>query len=400
MNIARCAAIMAGLAMFGLAAISRPADAAPTITAKPAEVVFYTKSTTKQKTSEITWNADNILLLSVQVYYKTNGANETPFASGQKGTKVADFIKLNNTYEFCLWASNHTNKLTCTTVKTVYKKVVLDLGFIKEVDVTPRGHSVRIRFKTVRTSLPIVQLSKTAPKKVVPINDDDIPAFADGVEITSHFAGTGTSHETTFTDLDPNTEHFFVIAATDKATGLWFKVGGKFRTLKRRVAVTFSKVKIVDDSDDLSPGDLVFGFFMNGQNEPNGKPMTFGTHASTDSTKNANVSGSITNAPANLTLKAVGYDDDETEWVPIGPFIMILLNSCGTSAADPGMTEGENDCGEWTSGSTSLNLATLAKNAADPEKFSQSFKIQARPKGDDSEVAFDVTGTVSVTFVP
>lgn len=399
MNIPRCAPIVAALVIFSLT-ICRAAYAAPTITAKPAEVVFYTKSTKTQKSSEITWAADGVALPPIQVYYKTNGAGETLFATGQKGTKVADFIKLNNSYEFCLWAFGHTNKLKCVTVTTVYKKVQLDLGFIKEVDVKPRGHSVRISFTTVRTSLPIVQLSLTAPKKVIPIHDDDIAPFDPGVEITSQFAGVGTVHETTFTELDPNKDHFFVIAASDKATGLWFKVSGKFHTLKRRVSVTFSKIKIIDDSDDLSPGDLAFGFFINGENEPNGKPLTFGTHASTDSTKTANVSGSIVNAPATLTLKATGYDDDETEWVPIGPFIAILMNTCGTAASDPGMAEGENDCGEWTSGSTSFNLATLAKNAANPEKFSQAFTIQAHPQGDDSEVSFDVKGTVSVTFVP
>ena len=128
--------------------------------------------------------------------------------------------------------------------------------------------------------------------------------------------------------------------------------------------------------------------------------MTFGAHADTGSTKTANVSGSIVNAPATLTLKATGYDDDETEWIPLGPFIVILLNSCGTAASDPGLAEGENDCGEWTSGSQSFNLTTLAQNAPDPEKFSQAFTLQAHPKGDDSEVSFNVTGTISVTFVP
>lgn len=399
MNIRRRLTIAAGLILSGL--IANPsAKAAPTVTAKPPEVVFYTKSTTMQKSTEITWNGDDLPLPFQEVYYKTNGVAETLFATGQKGTKVADFIKQNNSYEFCLWALNHTSKLSCVTVTTVYRKVNLDLGFIKEVEVTPHGHSARVKFTTVRTSLPIVQLSRTAPKKVVPINDDDIASFDPGVEIMAQFAGAGTTHETTFTDLDPNKDHFFVIAASDKATGLWFKVSGKFHTLKRRVRVTFDKIKILDDSDDLSPGDLAFGFFINGQNEPNGKPMTFGTHASTGSTKTVDVSGSIVNAPATLTLKATGFDDDETEWIPIGPFVMILTNTCGTAASDPGIAEGENDCGEWTSGSASFNLATLAQNAANPEKFSQAFTIQAHPQGDDSEVSFDVMGTIAVTFVP
>jgi hypothetical protein len=399
MNIQRCAPIIAGLAILGLA-ICPTVRAEPTITAKPPQVVFYTKSTTMQKSTELTWDADGKSDGPRAVYYKTNGAGETLFANGGKGTKVADFIKQNNTYEFCLWGDGHKDKLKCVTVTTLFKEVKLDLGFIKDLDIEERGHSVRISFATVRSTLPVVQVSKTAPKKIIPINEDDVSSFAPGVEVISHLAGGGTDHETIVPKLDPDTDHFFVISASDKTTGLWFKVSGKFHTLRRRVGVTFAKVKLVDDSDDLSAGDLAFGFFINGDNKPNGKPMTFGMHADTGSTKTANVSGSIVNAPATLTLKSTGYDDDETEWVPLGPFIVILLNSCGTAASDPGLAEGENDCGEWTSGSKSFNLTSLAQNAADPENFSHSFTLQARPKGDDSEVSFDVTGTISVTFVP
>ena len=398
MNIQRCVPIIAALALLGLT-LCPTAHAEPTITAEPAEVVFFTKSTTMEKNSLITWDADGQSNPPKAVYYKTNGAGETIFWKGGHDKHVADFIKLNNSYEFCLWADDHKVKLKCTTVTTAYKEVKIDLGFIHDVKVEPRGNSVRITFTTVRSSLPIVQVSKTAPKKIIAINNDDVASFAPDVEVISQLAGAGTGHETIIPNLAPCTDHFFVISASDKS-GLWFKVSGKFHTLCRRVAVTFAKIKVIDDSDDLSAGDLAFGFFINGKNEPNGKPMTFGTHADSGSTKTTNVSGSIVNAPATLTLKTTGFDDDETEWVPLGPFVVILSNTCGTSASDPGIAEGENECGEWTSGSQSFNLANLAQNAANPEKFSQAFTLQAHPQGDDSEVSFDVTGTISVTFVP
>ena len=399
MNTLRCVPLIAALAILALT-ICRTAHAEPTITAKPSEVVFYTDSTTMEKKSEITWAANGASNPPRAVYYKTNGADETIFWKGGNDTHVADFIKQKNSYEFCLWADDHKVKLKCTTVTTAYKEVKLDLGLIHEVKVEPRGNSVRITFTTVRSTLAVVQVSKTAPKKILAINNDDVASFDQGVEVITHLAGAGTVHETIVPNLVPCTDHFFVISASDKKTGLWFKVSGKFHTLCRRVAVTFAKVKVIDDSDDLSAGDLVFGFFINGKNEPNGKPLTFGAHADSGSTKTANVSGSVVNAPATLTLKATGYDDDETEWVPLGPFVVLLSNTCGTSASDPGIAEGENECGEWTSGSQSFNLATLAQNVANPEKFSQAFTLKAHPQGDDSEVSFDVTGTISVTFVP
>jgi hypothetical protein len=398
MNTLRCVPIIGALALLGLT-LCRTAHAEPTITATPAEVVFFTKSPTMEKNSVIEWNADGESTAPRAVYYKTNGADETIFWKGGNDTHPADFIKLNNSYEFCLWADDHKVKLKCTTVTTAYKEIKIDLGFIHDVKVEPRGNSVRITFTTVKSSLPIVQVSKTAPKKILAINNDDVASFPPNAEVISQLAGGGTGHETIIPNLVPCTDHFFVISASDKS-GLWFKVSGKFHTLCRRVAVTFAKVKVIDDSDDLSAGDLAFGFFINGKNEPNGKPMTFGTHADSGSTKTANVSGSVVNAPATLTLKTTGFDDDETEWVPLGPFVVILSNTCGTSASDPGIAEGENECGEWTSGSQSFNLANLAQNAANPEKFSQAFTLQAHPQGDDSEVSFDVTGTISVTFVP
>lgn len=398
MNVQRCVPIIAALAVLGFTLCPK-AHAAATITAEPSEVVFPTKSTTIQKKSQITWAANGESQFPRAVYYKTNGADEKLFAKGGNGTMAAEFIKLNNSYEFCLWGNDHKDKLKCVTVTTVYKQVKVDLGFIKDAKCEPRGHSVRITFTTIRSSLPAVQLSQTAPKKIIAINNEDVASFADGVEVTTHLAGGGIPHETIFSNLNPNTDHFYVISASDK-TGLWFKVSGKCHTLKRRVAVTFAKVKVIDDSDDLSAGDLVFGFFINGDNKPNGKAMTFGTHADSGSTKTANVSGSIANAPATLALKAAGFDNDETEWVPVGPFVALFANTCFGGVTDPGISEGEDDCGEWTSGSQSFNLATLAQNAADPDKFSQAFTLQAHPKGNDSEVSFDVTGTISVTFVP
>ncbi len=80
MNIQRCVPIIAGLAI--LLAFCRPANAEPTISANPPEVVFYTKSTTMQKSTEIAWDAD-FPLRGPEVHYTTNGTGETLFATGE-----------------------------------------------------------------------------------------------------------------------------------------------------------------------------------------------------------------------------------------------------------------------------------------------------------------------------
>src|SRR5262245_7691615 len=122
MHIQRCVYILAALAGFGVA-ICRTAHADPTISANPAEVVFYTKSTTMEKSTEIEWDADGASQSPRAGYYRTNGANETLFERGGQGTKAADFIKQNNSYEFCLWGDDHRDKVKCVTVKTAFKEV-------------------------------------------------------------------------------------------------------------------------------------------------------------------------------------------------------------------------------------------------------------------------------------
>jgi hypothetical protein len=387
--------IALALVCFGLSA--RAAD----IAADPAEVIFYVKSPTMKKSTTITWNAE-ALYDPVGVYVTADGSGENLMAIGLTGTKTPDFIMLNNTYKFCLWGNNHSVKLDCVTVTTKLVEGVLSaLGFIRNVAVTPRGHSVKISFTTDRTAAAFVQVSDKAPKAFPIISKEDVAVFDPQDVVTTSLPSIKTNHSIELPKLEPGKEFFFVVAAHDKQTALWFKAKGKFRTLQRKVSVTFQKIKIVDDSDDLSPGDLVFGFFVNGQNAPNNKPMTFGAHASTDSTKTSNITGSVVGAPTTLALKAIGYDDDETEWIPVGPFVALLPNTCGTGdVTNPSTTEGENSCGEWTSGSESFDLKAIADNVANIEDFTRPFTIKARPKGDDSEVSFDVTGTFRVQYVP
>ena len=219
-------------------------------------------------------------------------------------------------------------KLKCVTVTTKLVEVKLQLGLIHNLQVTPRGHSVKISFTTDRTAAAFVQVSDKAPKSFPIISKEDVAAFEPQDVVSASLPSIKSNHSVELPKLEPGKDFFFVIAAYDKQTGLWFKVKGKFRTLQRKVSVTFQKIKVINDSDDLSPGDLVFGFFINGQNAPNGKPMTFGTHTEDEATKTSNITGSVVGAPTTLALKTIGYDDDETEWIPLGPFVVILPNTC------------------------------------------------------------------------
>lgn len=151
--------------------------------------------------------------------------------------------------------------------------------------------SAKITFTSDTSTLPVVMVSKNPPNFVPIVRKKDLPAFKPEDIISSNFAQTGTVHEANLINLEPDTDYHFVISGHDKATGWWWKQKGKFHTLRRAVSITFEKIKVIDDNDDLSDGDFAFGFFINGNISPNGPVMSFGGEIGTDESKTANLTG-------------------------------------------------------------------------------------------------------------
>jgi hypothetical protein len=163
----------------------------------------------------------------------------------------------------------------------------------------------------------------------------------------SNFAQAGTQHEAQLNKLKPGTLYYYVIAAHDKKSGLWFKMPGTFKTLRRAVTVNFRKLWITDDSDGGGAGELRFGFYINGQ--PAAKYPSGSGYASldTDDQKTINRTVGFIPAPDTLTLKATGFDNDA-----------IVLDSTGAGfpAVNPNLGTGVGEYGEWTSTSQTINV--------------------------------------------
>jgi hypothetical protein len=66
--------------------------------------------------------------------------------------------------------------------------------------------------------------------------------------------------------LEPNTTYYYVLKATD-TNGQVIKKTGTFKTLRRRVEVTFTSLHMVDDSDVLSACDCYVHYQAGGQPE-------------------------------------------------------------------------------------------------------------------------------------
>jgi hypothetical protein len=78
-------------------------------------------------------------------------------------------------------------------------------------------------------------------------------------------AGPVTSWTTGASPLDPGTEYFVSVRATD-ADGRTATVWGSFRTAERHVRVTLWKVKVIDDGDKgRARGEMYFGYWGGGK---------------------------------------------------------------------------------------------------------------------------------------
>ena len=141
--------------------------------------------------------------------------------------------------------------------------------------------------------------------------------------------------------LDANTVYGWHVWAQD-INGHAQLQSGTVRTLHRHVEVNFQKIDVIDDSDDLSGGDLTFWFNANGKwNEDN---MYGEVTVDTGDSAWPNHVETVHDAPNSILVGTYGHDDD------CGPFTLCV------EALGPSFTGGSDDEGDWASASMNLNL--------------------------------------------
>ena len=369
---------------------------AQTIDADPTTVFV---NVGEQGSTTITWDASPAE--NANVSYTINGANETPFATGTTGTQVANFIESVNTYEFLLRNANNNSLLDSVTVEGKIPMVLKPSGdvpltiksFYENFEATAEGTFLDLKFSTLRSCLPVVRVSEKNPGNIALISNNDFEVFNNSDVAAFGFAQKGTNHFARLGNLKPATVYHYVITSYDKQTKKWYRKKGIFITKIRTVEVKFTKIKVIDDSDDLSDGEFVFAFYLDKD-----IVKTVSKHIGSGKTFNVNSTKTITTQSNNLRIDVVGYDDDETEWPG-------QLLTCGKLPPPHPVSpsEGESDCSEWTTAKRSFSLlsgAAYLPQGDYPEEFTKSFKINAFPKGDDSEVKFRVHGKYTVTYKP
>jgi len=366
------------------------AKAVSTISATPNPVVYVTKPKgplflLNQGTTTVTWDAGADHPYA-DVWVSVDGGAETLFSTAHKGAKAAT-IQLGKTHTLKLYSSSKIYLGASVSVTAKY------YPFIENIKRDPHGTFAKIRFTTKEGSLPVVAVSTKQPLNflnfpVVSSKDEKTWSKPSDIAYTN-FAQTGTQHEAQLNTLKPATLYYYVISAHDKKSELWFKMPGSFKTFRRMVTVNFKKLWITDDSDDLSAGDLRFGFYINGK--PAAKYPSGSGYASlsTGDQKTINRTVGFASAAPSLTLKATGFDND----VGFGG-----LDSTGANfpAGDPNLGTGEGKNGEWTSTSQTINV-----NNSEPVDTVGPIFFKLVAKGaHDSDLEFEVHGDCKISYAP
>ena len=365
------------------------AKAVPSISAAPNPVIYVVKPKpplflVNQGKTTITWDAGAGHRGS-QVWVSVDGSDqETLFAPNSKGTKDT-VIGFGKTHTFKLWNYNKSVLWASVSVTTKH------YPFIENVDPEEHGTFAKIKFRTKENSLPVVSVSTKQPLLNFPlVSNKDEQTWSDPDDIAyTNFAQTGTQHEAQLNKLEPGKVYWYVISAHDKKSGLRFKRWGFFKTLNRRVTVNFRKLWITDDSDDNSPGDLRFGFYINSKPAASQYPSAGGyASLSTDEQKTINRTATITTGGSALTLKVTGFDNDST--------VFGGLDTTGYNwpAIDPHLGTGEGENGEWTSVSQTFNV----DNSEPVDKVGPTFFKLVAKGAHDSDLEFEVHGEYTLSY--
>lgn len=320
------------------------AQAQQTITAASNPVVIPNGQASSMTT--ITWKAAPAYSYS-EIYLSVDNAAWSEFARGADGSKSATF-KLGSSYTFRMMVyegQQGTPKIITTLTVTTRQgglppgggggvsdgisvDSVTDRGSdfrlapIRNVRVDPGPRHFFIKFQGPPNQEPYVSIGRGAP-----IKQNGEWLFGDNL-VGGGFIGLGTvtnaekakgeymfasAFGTTFSDtgLEPGGTYYYIITVRDGA-GRNYQDTGSFVMMKlaTNVKIVWERVLILDDSDDLSTGEIKFWFWAN-YSQPSAKFSDY-YNGDADSGHGYDINRTmfIQNAPTTLSLSASGRDDD------------------------------------------------------------------------------------------
>jgi hypothetical protein len=266
-------------------------------------------------------------------------------------------------------------------------KIKLNIAGFPNLKITPHGTFADVSFTSTNPVIPIVVAGFGKPTKKTPTGPD----FSAAADIRSTafplLAGPQKSHSVRLDNLVPDTTFWLVIKGKDHLNHV-----KSFKTLRRRLDVHFGQIHVIDDSDDLSPGDFKFGFYVNEDNAPNGKsllhPKSGVASLSTGDVSNIDVNATVFGGDI-VKVKATGVDNDDD------PDIIVTLDTHGAGfwpPTSPDLGNGSDSMYDWVSAQT----VVVVDFPGPDENRTVPFELDARfPKKTD--LHFKAKGTVKVS---
>jgi hypothetical protein len=368
--------------------------APPEVLASENPVVIGWADTTK--TIELTWSLTPLSLATLTV---TESGTPTPvleqLVASPPGTGVVSLtVTEGKTYTAQLIAAVTNQPLGAPLVITTKRPPPPKFDFgcamqcITTADVVPHGGWAQFTIETTETAIITLEASTTKP------NDDGTWGNPDLVTSSNATILPTKKWTPQLANLDSNTTYHYVVRAHDTNGNEQFKTGS-FKTLTRRVVVTFAEIQMIDDSDGFGAGDCDCFFYFNAGDET---PKEWGHISDTHSIESGtsvhpNVSVTINDAPDEIRIRAKGYDDD----TDFGEF-------CSAGTGYPDFTGDANwkssgnfeECLEWAGDQV---LVTVSRRGSDlepgdvDEEFTNPFMISV-----NGELVYNVHGTYQVTY--
>lgn len=355
------AALALLVAMAAVTALGSPAEAAPppTLTATPNPVLVPYGQTAGTYT--LTWNTGSALGADFSASIN-NGPwsaifHQTPSGSGPLPINVGDTI----TWRMFTKNSPRIPLKSVTITARRPDQSCLE-NCLKDVSITPHGTFADVHV-IATTVLKTFELTANKP----------------GEAVSSAMIGANTQNWVSMLfDLEPGTEYEWDLQVRDESGNIQ-KKSGTFKTLTRRVTVDYSNIKVTDDSDDLSEGDLTFWFNVDGTWDPadNFGEIGMDTGDQVDPNRTLTFDG----APDIMKIGLYGYDDD----------CDFFDGLCSFGSAPGGSDGGSHDEADWATAWTSV----LTLQSGPGESFSGTFFVSTSSYA----LQFDGSGTFAVTYV-
>jgi hypothetical protein len=262
------------------------------------------------------------------------------------------------------------------TVSAGPMSCVAGMQCIENVQVSPHGQFADISFHTNVSEYASIQVSTVPPKKLA----DGTLSYTNLPVDSFMLTPSGSQHSAEMDNLTPGTLYHYVINAVKGSVGTKdAQYQGTFTTLKRYVKATISEIDVIDDSDSLSAGDLVFNLYVGGSN-PAIFPSAETTQWDSDEAKIVNMQAtSAADDQVTVTLEGWDWDDSQQGWLIGSP---IVIDSYNTSGID----------GDGANVSKAFNVAG---NGHD-QSFTQNFKLETT----NHSLKYRAFGSIHVFYAP